>query len=618
MVLKMKRNVWSQLSVSIFYCVIFSLLSCGGGGGGGSDDPPPPPVQPTLGSWSGEDISFTLSQGSLLVDSLSVTYSGIVNTSTCHYDYTTTHEFSSSIQVFDNTFTWESPIITNNNLPELSIDGTFTSATTAEVNVTWSKYDSQCLARIEGSRVYIANYGDPDSSLEIDSPYLQYRSYENPSSNRYSAWIGITMDGEPIQSTEVVGFEITDPTGNTVIPTDSQFYRSAPYYYYNCSTNPCTEQAENVDSGYWANFSNLSSGDYRIEVEVEDGSAITSDVTFPGQLMLPIISSTTMGSHWSNGDLELSWTNPIGETNWDEVDQIRIVITTTDGTEVLYIRADPTAETITIPEFLVSQTADLGHGELAFWLIQTRAYDENDMNFARGYSNEIAIALSYKINDAYLQYRNYENPSSNRYSAWIGITMDGEPIQSTEVVGFEITDSTGNTVIPTDSQFYRSAPYYYYNCTTNPCTEQADNVDSGYWANFSNLLSGDYRIEVEAADGQKFTKDITYPGQLILPGVDIATMNARLSNGDLVLDWTNPKNENNWNEVDQLRIVLTATDGAEVLYIRMNSSAETVTIPESLITKVENLGHGTMDLWEIQTRAYDDNEMNFARGYSHN
>ena len=152
----------------------------------------------------------------------------------------------------------------------------------------------------------------------------------------------------------------------------------------------------------------------------------------------------------------------------------------------------------------------------------------------------------------------------------------------------------------------------------NPCTEQADNIDSGYWANFSNLSAGDYQIEVEAANGQKITKAITYPGQLILPGVAIATMDAQWSNGDLVLRWTNPIGETNWNEVDQLRIVMTATDGSEVLYIRTNPTVETLTIPESLVTKVENLGHGTMDQWVIQTRAYDANSMNFARGYSHN
>ena len=224
---------------------------------------------------------------------------------------------------------------------------------------------------------------------------------------------------------------------------------------------------------------------------------------------------------------------------------------------------------------------------------------------------------SLKIDDTYLQYRNYGNPTSNRYATWIGITVDGEPIQSTEAVGFEIRDSTGSVVSPTNPQFYRSSPYYFYNCIANPCTEQANNIYSGYSANFSDLSAGDYQIEVEAADGQKITKDITYPGQLIIPGVDIATMNSQFSNGDLVLNWTNPTGDSNWDEVDQLRIVLTATDGAEVLYISTNPTAESETIPESLVTKVNNLGHGTMDLWEIQTRAYDENGMNFARGYSH-
>lgn len=249
----------------------------------------------------------------------------------------------------------------------------------------------------------------------------------------------------------------------------------------------------------------------------------------------------------------------------------------------------------------------------------TADYDVNTTTCSGNWSASPAniSSSSVKIDDAYLQYRNYENPTSNRYATWIGITMDGEPIQSTEVVGFEIRDSTGSVVSHTNQQFYRSSPYYFYNCIANPCTEQANNIDSGYSANISDLSAGDYRIEVETADGQKITKDITYPGQLILPGVDITTMYAQFSNGDLVLNWTNPTGDSNWDEVDQLRIVLTATDGAEVLYISTNPTAESETIPESLVAKVNNLGHGTMDLWEIQTRAYDENGMNFARGYSH-
>jgi hypothetical protein len=122
---------------------------------------------------------------------------------------------------------------------------------------------------------------------------------------------------------------------------------------------------------------------------------------------------------------------------------------------------------------------------------------------------------------------------------------------------------------------------------------------------------------VKAADGHNFTAEIYYPGQLILPFISNASIQSYWSNGDLVLSWTNPTNEKNWDKVSQLRIIMYAEDNAEVLYIRTNPSTTTVTIPASLYNGVVNLGHGNITGWLIQTRAYDSNNMNYARGYSH-
>ena len=223
----------------------------------------------------------------------------------------------------------------------------------------------------------------------------------------------------------------------------------------------------------------------------------------------------------------------------------------------------------------------------------------------------------YEISFAYLQYRNYPTPSDNRYSSWIGLTKEGKPVSESDVVNFKITDSFGNELVPVTSGFYRSSPYYFYNCNTIPCTEEADIIDSGFSANFNLIPAGDYEIVVEAADGHNFTAEIYFAGQLILPFISNASMQSYWSNGDLVLSWTNPTNEKNWDKVSQLRIIMYAEDNAEVLYIRTNPSTTTVTIPASLYNDVVNLGHGIITGWLIQTRAYDSNNMNSARGYSH-
>jgi hypothetical protein len=456
-------------------------------------------------------------------------------------------------------------------------------------------------------------------SFAISSSYLQYRNYENPANNRYTAWIGVAKDGEPAQSTDVLGFTITGSANNPVTPVSSSFFRSTPnYYYYNCSTTPCSTTAV-IDSGFSARYDNLSADEYQIEVDAADGQKFAATVTYTGQLVLPFVASTTMQSQWSNSDMVLSWTNPTSDPTWSEVDQLRIIILAADNTEILYIRPPAGAQSIIVPAALVSQAGELGHGAPARWQIQTRAIDANGMNFARGFSN--TIGLSFAISSSYLQYRNYENPANNRYAAWIGVAKDGEPAQSTDVLGFTITGSAGNPVTPVSPSFYRSQPYYFYNCATTPCTTTANIIDSGFTARIDNLLADEYQIEVDAADGQKFATGVTYAGQLVLPFVSSATMQANWSNtplltGDLALSWTNPTGDPNWANVDQLRIVIVAADSTEVLYIRPAAGVNTVTIPEPLVNQAQALGHGLLDKWTIQTRSLDDNGMNDARGFS--
>ena len=123
-------------------------------------------------------------------------------------------------------------------------------------------------------------------------------------------------------------------------------------------------------------------------------------------------------------------------------------------------------------------------------------------------------------------------------------------------------------------------------------------------------------MQVEAADGQKCAADFNYSGQLVIPFVSSTTMSAAYSvAGDLTLNWTNPTTETNWAEVDQLRIVLYIASGSEVLYIRPALTAQTITIPASLITQVVST-LGPLTSWQIQTRAFTASGLHEARGLS--
>lgn len=450
------------------------------------------------------------------------------------------------------------------------------------------------------------------TSFQI-KPYLQYRSFEDSSLDRYQSWIEITKQGEPIEQLDVKNIKITDSTNSILNPTFSEFVQYA-FIIYDCSTSTCIDSGLTQGSGFWALYDYIHKDTYQAEVTIAEDEIITSEVSYDGQVTLPTVSSSSMQYQWLNGDLVLSWMNPTDDVNWEIVDNLRIVIFDDDQIDILHTIVNRESNTVTIPASVISEAIELGGEQLVRWQIQTRAYDSNDMNCARGYSDTIAI--TYAINSSYLQYRNYTNPDNDRYAAWIGISKGGMPTEATDFFSFQLKDPNGQYIAPQFAQFFVSSPYLYYDCSSSPCTLTFDNVDSGYWASYEQLIPGDYQFKVTAKDGHEILSNINYPGKLELPVISTTNSSAEYKDGDLILNWINPTSDSEWNKVDQLRIVLFADDDSEVLYIRTNSNVETITIPKDIISEVENLGRGNISYWQIQTRANDVNGMNYARGYS--
>ena len=83
----------------------------------------------------------------------------------------------------------------------------------------------------------------------------------------------------------------------------------------------------------------------------------------------------------------------------------------------------------------------------------------------------------------------------------------------------------------------------------------------------------------------------------------------------MILNWTNPTTENNWSKVDQLRFILMNVDGFDLLAVKINPNADTVTIPSDVIEDAQALG-GAVTGVTMQTRAYDKNGINISRGIS--
>jgi hypothetical protein len=219
--------------------------------------------------------------------------------------------------------------------------------------------------------------------------FLQYRVFENTSVG-YQAYLPMTKDGNAIQEADITDIRMFNSANNPVTATTEGF-NAENYMYLNCTVAPCAQSGPLNDNGFYDSFSSLLADTYSFEVDTADGQTMNLDVPYTGQLVLPFVSSSTMQSSWVGSDLVLNWTNPVGSANWAEVDQLRIRLFDGTGKSILYIRLDPTADTVTINGSLLNQAAGLGNGVLQSWEIQTRAYDANGMNFARGYSNRLGL-----------------------------------------------------------------------------------------------------------------------------------------------------------------------------------------------------------------------------------
>jgi hypothetical protein len=535
-----------------FYCfatsiaiIIFSGACGGGGGSGGSSEAPS--NSPLLGGWSGNGVAFTLNQGSLLVDNLSVTYGDQIRSGKCSgMTYTNTITNNESIEVENNSFIFQGHVSPGTTLPPFKITGKFTSTTTAEVDVSWFIYNQACDVWVEGSLVLYAYHDsvnlddDGDSpSYVIENAYIQYRNYPNFLRNRYTAWIDVKKDRNSIENDEGLNFRIKNQSGNVIVPTTATFYPPTNAIFSNCSTTPCSQPQNFRDGGFVFEFDNISAGSYLFELETTSEQALT----FPIETV---------------------------------DDCLKVAVNSLQKLDRLPDEFNSSA----IPNFNnVFLVVELNISEIKCGYI-----------FIKNLKDD--IVLLNDGNDAYILYDylvqkvQFENPDSLTSNIAF---VDGSILKLVFEIPSQIT--------------FNSIKFNY-----------------SYGSSWNDYSSPNRDVINIAIDGKKSdivaSKAISYPGQMILPFIESLTMDSRYDNNDLILSWSNPLSAANWDKVDQLRIVLMADDYTPLVYIQVNPSVTSVTIPESIINQANNLGYGEIFWWEMQTRAHDVNNMNYARGYS--
>lgn len=133
--------------VKIFYFIylagiFLAIFSCK------KDDSEDTPFR--TGQWSGIGISFMVDGTPLKISDLEFAFSGHAEGIHCSFDYESTSSFANVTQLSGNSFTAEINIFT--------ISGNFSNDTTAEIEIAWTTYDSNCDANYSGNRLYTAYY----------------------------------------------------------------------------------------------------------------------------------------------------------------------------------------------------------------------------------------------------------------------------------------------------------------------------------------------------------------------------------------------------------------------------------------------------------------------------
>ncbi len=103
-----------------------------------------------IGNWTGAGISFSVEGTPQKITNLEFSYSGHATGSVCSFDYESGGSFAQVTEISGNTFSAE--------INTFTISGSFTKDTIAEIEITWTGYDSNCDANYSGNQVYIAHY----------------------------------------------------------------------------------------------------------------------------------------------------------------------------------------------------------------------------------------------------------------------------------------------------------------------------------------------------------------------------------------------------------------------------------------------------------------------------
>ena len=476
----------------------------------------------------------------------------------------------------------------------------------------------------EGIACYVFSQ-NIEKQLSVRNGYIQYRNYGDDYSNKYQGWIDFIKGNDPIEASDITGITVKDSSGETQDVHVSSLFTNEYYFgSYNSESGDFDFAGPYPSSGYSIYCpadDDLAAGDYTFEITPAEGDVITQTFNFPETLELPVVDSTTMTYRWAAGALTLSWVAPVGT-----FDDFLVVLMSPDRENFLYVKAPKTVTSITIPKDWVERLAKLAPIRDWLWRLQTRAYTEDGMNHARGFSRRCKIYPAGEESDYFiswrrLQYRTRSNADNNGYSnGLIILKTDGTLVDEADITRIDLKNSDGVNINDENIWYYREEAAFYarvYEGSSSLFNKGADR-----YSYFSvgipptpALAAGKYSYDVTTADGSLLTSTLEYPGDLASPIPDSNKMTYQwLGDGSLKLTWLKPA-----GEYEQIRLVGWDPDsGEDLFYIRTPTNINTVTLPKWAVDEMIAM-HSTVPsraYWTIQTRTYGDYGFDYARGIS--
>jgi hypothetical protein len=270
---------------------------------------------------------------------------------------------------------------------------------TAIDNISYSveaDTDGDGVYDFESGTLYWSEY-PPFRGFIMTGSYLQFRTYSDAARNKYRGWVDFLNFGQPIDESDIAQIVLKDPDQNEVV-IDQITFDPGDYYfgYWDSGTQQVVYNGPWAYTGFSIQFpegATFSSGNYTYEATTHQGITLSDVRYFPGELILPVVDSSTMTSEWIDGDLKLSWTIPFPGGQHDQV-RVWLYNEQNNPDVPLMIRLPNTATEVTIPAEVINNVKQLSNNAQAMdWLVLLYAIENTTNNsYARSFSDSKPIA----------------------------------------------------------------------------------------------------------------------------------------------------------------------------------------------------------------------------------